>query len=55
MNALWIVGIAFVVLIGGLLAGVTGLLFAPIVGLLLIIAIVVWMLARKAEGKPPVQ
>ena len=45
--------IALIILIGGSILGIASLLLFPLVGIVALIAIVIWMAARRAEGKPP--
>jgi hypothetical protein len=42
-----------VILIGGSIMGIASLLLFPLVGIIALIAIVVWMAVRRAEHKPP--
>ena len=53
MHALLIGLIGVVLLIGGSLMGIASLLLFPLVGIVALIAIVIWMVTRRAEGKPP--
>ena len=54
MHAFLIGLIGVVVLIGGSLMGIASLLLFPLVGIIALIAIVVWMAVRRAEHKPPI-
>lgn len=54
MNLGLIVLIAVVVLLGGIFMGVASVFLFPIVGALAFIALLVWLLRRRAANKPPV-
>jgi hypothetical protein len=54
MRAVWafiIIGI----LIGGTVMGVASLLLLPLVGGVLLLALIVWFLQRRARGEPPLR
>jgi predicted PurR-regulated permease PerM len=51
----WIVLAVIAVIVIGILSGVAGLLFAPIIGGIALVAIIVWLLQRWARNKPPVE
>ena len=42
------------ILVGGIILGIGGLLLAPVVGVVVLVAILLWLAERKAEHKPPV-
>lgn len=54
MNAGLIGLIAVVILLGGLFMGVASLFLFPIVGALAFVALLIWLLRRRAANKPPV-
>lgn len=51
----WSVLIGLGVVVVGIIMGVGGLLLAPIIGVIALIAILFWLGERKAEHKPPVE
>ena len=56
MRALhWAILLAIAILIFGLVFGVAGLLLAPIVGLVAIVAIIFWFMEKKAKHEPPAE
>jgi hypothetical protein len=55
MRAALIGLIAVVLLIGGSIMGIASLLLFPLVAIVALIAVVVWMAARRVEGKPPMR
>lgn len=55
MRAGVITGLAALVLVGGLLMGVAGLLLLPLVAGIALVGLVIWMLGRKAEHRPPIE
>ena len=55
MRAGLIGAIALVILIAGSILGVASLLLLPLVGIIALIAVLIWMAGRRAEGKPPMQ
>ncbi|MGH7447973.1 MAG: hypothetical protein ACRELT_10465 [Longimicrobiales bacterium] len=55
MNTALIVLVAVLVLLGGVLMGVAAIFLLPIVGALALIALVIWVLRRRAEHKPPIE
>jgi predicted PurR-regulated permease PerM len=50
----WSILIAFAVLIVGMVFGVAGVFLAPILGVIALVVLIVWLLGRKAQDKPPV-
>lgn len=50
----WSILIAIAVLIAGLFLGITALVLAPILGFLVLLAILVWLGERRARHEPPV-
>lgn len=54
MNTGLVVLIAVLVLLGGIFMGVAAVFLVPIVGALAIIALLIWVLRRRAEHKPPI-
>jgi predicted ABC-type sugar transport system permease subunit len=54
MNAGLIGLVVVLVLLGGTLMGVAALFLVPIVGALVIVALLIWLLRRRAAHKPPV-
>ncbi|HEX6308235.1 MAG TPA: hypothetical protein VFZ69_08615 [Longimicrobiales bacterium] len=55
MNAALIVLIALAVLLGGLFFGVTAIFVVPIAAVLAIVALVIWMLRRRSQHRPPIE
>ena len=56
MRALhWAILLAVGILVFGLIFGVAGLLLAPIVGLVAIVAIIIWFSEKKAKHEPPAE
>jgi len=55
MRAAWIGLLALVVLIGGTFLGVTALLLMPLIGILAVVAFLVWTARRRAEHRPPIE
>lgn len=55
MKAGLIVLIAVLVLLGGIVMGVASLFLFPIVGALAVIALLIWLLRRRAALKPPIR
>lgn len=53
MRTGWIILAVIAVVVFGLLSGITGMLIAPIAGGLVLVAIIVWLLNRKAKHEPP--
>lgn len=51
MRSPWIL-LALVLVVLGLLSGVTGMVLAPIIAGLVLIAFIVWLLMRVMAGKP---
>lgn len=51
----WTILLAVLVVVGGVIFGVGGLLLAPIVGAVALVALVIWLLERKAQHKPPLE
>ncbi len=52
----WPIIIAVLVFaVGGVLGIVGGALFLPLIGFLVMVGILVWLFARKAEHKPPME
>ncbi|HSH44594.1 MAG TPA: hypothetical protein VK966_01990 [Longimicrobiales bacterium] len=51
----WTILLVILVAVGGVVFGVAGLLLAPIVGGLALVAVVIWLLERKAQHKPPLE
>lgn len=47
--------IALAVAVGGVIMGVAGLLLAPILGVVVIVAVIIWLGERKAQHKPPLE
>ena len=54
MNAGLVLLVAVLVMLGGVLMGVAALFLVPIVGALAVIALLIWVLRRRAANKPPV-
>ena len=54
MNAALIVLVVLAVLLGGTLFGVTGIFLVPLAGAVGILVLVIWLLRRRAEHKPPI-
>lgn len=54
MRAGIIAAILFVVLVGGTAMGIASLLLLPLVGGVVLIALLIWTLQRRSRGKPPV-
>jgi predicted PurR-regulated permease PerM len=50
----WIILIALLILVGGIVLGIAGIFLAPILGALGLIILVVWLLQRRARDKPPI-
>jgi hypothetical protein len=55
MRSALFAGVALLILIGGSLMGVAALLLLPVAGIILAIALLIWMLQRRASGKPPIR
>ena len=55
MRAAWIGLLALVVLIGGTFLGVTALLLVPLLGILALVAFLVWTARRRAGHRPPIE
>lgn len=51
----WAILLGVAVLIGGVIFGVAGIFLAPILGVIGIIALIIWFMERKAEHKPPAE
>ena len=55
MHAVWIGLLAIVVLIGGTFLGVTALLLMPLIGILAVVAFLIWTARRRADHRPPIE
>ena len=55
MNTGLIILIAVLVLLGGTFFGIASVFLFPIVGAIAIVALLIWMLRRRAEHKPPIR
>ena len=55
MHAVWIGLLAIVVLIGGTFLGVTALLLMPLIGILALVAFLIWTARRRADHRPPIE
>lgn len=55
MRTAVLAGIALLVLIVGSLMGVAALLLLPLVGIVAVIALLVWFARRRASGRPPIR
>lgn len=51
----WAILLAIAIAIGGLIFGVAGIFLAPLLGVLGLIALIIWMIERKAQHKPPLE
>lgn len=51
----WAILTAIIVAVGGLIFGVAGIFIAPIVGALAVIALIIWLIERKAHHKLPME
>jgi hypothetical protein len=47
--------VAVGLLIVGLVLGVAGIFLFPIVGAIAMVALVVWLLGRRAQDRPPIE
>lgn len=54
MHAGLVLLVAVLVMLGGVFMGVAALFLVPIVGALAVIALLIWVLRRRAANKPPV-
>lgn len=54
MNAGLILLVAVLVVLGGVFMGVAAVFLVPIVGALAVVALLIWVLRRRAANKPPV-
>jgi hypothetical protein len=54
MRSALIAGVALLILIGGSFMGVAALLLLPIAGVVLLVALLIWVIQRRASGKPPI-
>jgi predicted PurR-regulated permease PerM len=50
----WAIAAAIGILLVGLIFGIAGVFLAPILGGIALIALLIWLLGRKARNKPPV-
>jgi 4-hydroxybenzoate polyprenyltransferase len=50
----WVIVAAILTVVVGLVFGVAGIFLAPILGGIALIALIIWLLSRKARDKPPV-
>jgi hypothetical protein len=50
----WAVVAAVLILIFGMVFGIAGVFLAPILGGIALVVAIVWLLSRRARGKPPV-
>jgi hypothetical protein len=55
MRAGLIGAILLVVLVGGIAMGIAALLLLPLLGGVLLVVLLIWMLRRRSEGKPPIR
>jgi membrane protein implicated in regulation of membrane protease activity len=55
MHLAWIGVLALVVLIGGMILGATALLLVPLLGILALLALLVWAARRRAQHRPPIE
>lgn len=53
MNVALIALLAVVVLLGGIFMGVAAIFLVPLVGIIALIALIIWALRRRAEHRPP--
>lgn len=51
----WTILIALGVLVVGIIFGVAGLFLLPILGVIATIALVVWLIQRRARDRPPIE
>lgn len=51
----WAILTAVLVAIAGLVFGVAGIFLAPILGIVAIIALIIWLVERKVQHKPPLE
>lgn len=51
----WSILLAAAILVVGIIMGIGGLLLAPIIGVVAVVAILAWMAERKAKDKPPLE
>lgn len=54
MNSTWAILAAIAVIVIGIASGIAGLLFAPIIAGIALVAMIIWLLQRWARNKPPV-
>lgn len=51
----WAILLAVAVAIGGVIFGVAGIFLAPLLGVVGVIALIIWTVERKAQDKPPLE
>lgn len=51
----WAILVAFGIVVVGIIFGIGGLLLFPIVGVIATVAVVVWLLQRRARDRPPIE
>jgi hypothetical protein len=50
----WAIIAAVLIVVFGLIFGVAGIFLTPILGAIAIVVLIIWLLLRRARGKPPV-
>ncbi len=51
---LWAISVAVGILIVGIAFGIAGVFLAPIIGAIGLIALITWLIQRRARDKPPI-
>lgn len=51
----WAILLAIAIVVGGVIFGVAGIFIAPLLGVVGVIALIVWTIERKAHDKPPLE
>lgn len=51
----WAILVAIAIAVLGVIFGVAGIFLAPILGIVGIIALLIWLAERKAQHKPPLE
>jgi hypothetical protein len=47
--------VLLIILVGGTVMGIASLLLLPLVGAVLLVALLIWFVQRRAAGKPPIR